>query len=355
MVRKAAIHIVGPVRLYQRGRYWHAAYTMEGERVRQSLKVSNLKVAERKAREIADLVEHGDYATLQDRREQRRSDFAEFVHEFKSKHNNWSATTWQGANGIIKRVTTEWGHLPLTGINTRMIEEYITRRLDQDNVTNATVNRHLACIKTMFKMAVRWGYVTRSPAEAVKTLKETPRVPRALSDSEIAALLDDLPEHAGALAITALDTGMRRGELFGLRWNDVDLERNTVTVRHSKNNEFRVIPMTNRVQETLLKQWTKGQIPFVFPGKDGGPTKSVKDALVAAGKRTGIGHIHLHMFRHTFATRLREQGVPLGSIMELLGHKTMVMTLRYAKSSPTQLHSAIEALNQAPALDTRQG
>ena len=54
MVRKAAIHIVGPVRLYQRGRYWHAAYTMEGKRVRQSLKVSNLKVAERKAREDAE-------------------------------------------------------------------------------------------------------------------------------------------------------------------------------------------------------------------------------------------------------------------------------------------------------------
>lgn len=83
---------------------------------------------------------------------------------------------------------------------------------------------------------------------------------------------------------------------------------------------------------------------------------SVKDALIGAGKRTGIGHVHLHMFRHTFATCLRERAVALDRIMELLGHKTMVMTLRYAKSTPTQLRDAIDALNRpAPSQGTQQG
>mgnify|MGYP001296452398 CR=1 FL=1 len=346
MSRKAAVHVVGPVRLHQRGRYWHASYTTETGRVRESLKVTNLKVAQQKAREIGDLLEQGEYLTLKERKDQKSRNFSDFVEEFKSKHKSWSSTTWQGANGIIKRVVVEWGDFPMTAITTRMIESFITRRLDQDCITKATANRHLACLKTMFKAAVRWGLLTKNPAEQVKTLKEEPKVPRALSEAEIEHLLANLPEHARVLTIIAVETGMRRSELYDLQWQDVDFERRTITVRHSKNNTFRVIPMTNRVHESLLIQRQKRIIPYVLPGKEGGQIKSIKDALAAAGKRTDIGHVHLHMFRHTFATRLRERGVALDRIMELLGHKTMAMTLRYAKMTPTQLHEAIDALNR---------
>lgn len=347
MPRKAAVHVEGPIRLVQRGRYWYAHYTDDaGQRQRQSLKVSNLRVAQKKAREIADLVERGDYVTIQDRRKQRRSTFAEFVAEFRQKHKGWSESTWRGTESILKRVVEEWGEVPLSGLNTRLIEGFLTTRLDQDGITKATHNRHLACLKTIFKMAVRWGALAHNPAAPIRSLKEDPTIPRALSDSETAKLLSELPDHARRTAIVALDTGMRKSELFGLQWQDIDFERRQVTVRQSKNGSFRVIPMTDRVLEELRKQQQTGVIPYVLPSalRSGQRAETVKDALSSAGHRAGIGHVHLHVLRHTFATRLREAGQPLDRIMALLGHKTMAMSLRYAKSTPTQLKEAIEAL-----------
>lgn len=346
MSRKA-VHIVGPVQLYQRGRYWHASYTTETGRVRESLKVTNLKVAEKKAREIAELIERGDYMTLRERRTQKHLAFAELAEEFRSKHKSWGESTWRGANGIIERLVAEWGHLPLTGINTRMIESFLARRLNMEGISNATANRHLACIKTLLKMGVRWGLLTHNPAEKVKMLKEKPKVPRALSEEESERLLAELPYHAWVLTVVALETGMRRTELFDLQWREVDFGRWLITVQYSKNNAFRLIPMTERVYRALSEQQQKGFMPYVLPSPTGGRIKSVDGALHEAGKRAGLGHVHLHIFRHTFATRLRERGVPLDRIMELLGHKGMTMTLRYAKTSPTQLREAIASLNKS--------
>jgi integrase len=356
MARKATRHTIGTVTIYQRDRHWHASYTANGVRTRQALKVTNLKVAQQKAREIADMIERGEYVTLEDRREQRNMTFGKFVTEFKDKHKGWGNTTWRGVKGIIKQYEDEWGHLPLSAINTRMVESFITRCIDCDGITNATANRRLACLKTIFKMAKRWGLLVHNPAERIKTMKEEPKVPRALSESETHLFLSELPDYAQVLATVAIDTGMRKSELYRLQWQDIDFERRLITVRNSKNNTFRVIPMTNRVYDTLQAQRQKGIIPYVLVGKDGNPEQSVRDVLSTVGKKVGIGHVHLHMLRHTFATFLRERGVALDRIMELLGHKTMVMTLRYAKSSPTQLWDAIESLNTPlPTRQTQQG
>lgn len=346
MAREAAVHIVGPVRLHLRGRFWNASYTTEGGRVRESLKVTNLKVAEKKAREIADLIERGEYATLEDRKAQKSRTFADFLDEFGAKYKGWNENTRKGTKSILKKIKAEWGHLPLTGINARMIESFLARRMDHDGISKATANRCSACLKTVFKMAVRWGMVAHSPADSVRMLKEDPKIPQALSEKEVELLLDKLPEYARVVVLVATETGMRASELFGLQWSDIDFEKKRITVRYHKGYEFRVIPMTNLVHDTLAEQLKKGMIPYVLPGPEGKQLTSIKGILWRKGEKAGIGKIHMHMFRHTFATRLRERGVPLDRIKELLGHKTMVMTLRYAKASPTQLEEAIEALNR---------
>ena len=115
-------------------------------------------------------------------------------------------------------------------------------------------------------------------------------------------------------------------------------------MRQSKNREFRVIPMSQEVHETLdnlRQQLSKEKVLNlqVFPSQD------ITRILSRAAERAGLGHVHLHMLRHTFATRLRDRGVPLDRIKELLGHKTMDMVLRYAKANPKQLEQAIQALN----------
>jgi len=172
-------------------------------------------------------------------------------------------------------------------------------------------------------------------------LKEQSQVPDALSDSELEALIDACPERTRHVVIMAADTGMRRSEIQRLTWRDVDFEAGTVTVRQSKNKDYRVIPMTDRVRSLLANL----QPVLTQPGQPIIPFGDIKRSLHSAGVRAQIGHVHLHQLRHTFATRLRDRGVPLDRIMELMGHRSMEMALRYAKARPQQLVEAIAALN----------
>jgi integrase len=172
----------------------------------------------------------------------------------------------------------------------------------------------------------------------LKAIPEVQRIPASLSESAVAALLRHLDGVWKDLAILALDTGMRRSELQRLSWDDVDFEGNVLRVEDTKNGEFRLVPMTQRVRNMLTMQM-KAEGPVV-------EFDDPKKALNAAAKAAGIGHVHLHMLRHTFASRLRDKGVPIDRIQALLGHKSLQMTLRYAKLRDAQLHKAIEALDE---------
>lgn len=347
--RKAVtVHMIGQVRLRQRGPkgVWHARYMAPEGRLETSLKVTNIKVAMRKAREISDLLERGEYTTIETRRDHRGLTFAAFLEEFRTSHSAWSENTWRGNESLLGKLASEFGPLPLAAISAREIETYLARRREQDDISTATTNRYLAALKTMFKMAVRWGYLGANPAEAVKILKETSEIPAALTEDQLERLLAEMPDYARVIATFASDTGLRRSEMQKLQWPDIRFDERMIRVRGSsaKNDEFRVIPMTERVYALLQElsnqnQREKIRRTQVLPWQD------IKKALHSAGVRAGLGHVHIHMLRHTFATRLRDKGAPLDRIKELLGHKSMQMVLRYAKARPEQLKEAIQMLN----------
>ena len=247
---------------------------------------------------------------------------------------------------MFKLLCAEFGDQPIAAITTRQIDGYLSRRVDQDGISAGTYNRYLSTLKTVFRQAQAWNYIGFNPAVTIRKRKEEQKIPEALSDDELQRLLKELPEPDRWLAHVAADTGMRKGELDRLTWGDVDFDSipPSIIVRHSKNKEFRVIPMTQEVHEilrNLRQEVTRQKVVnlHVFSVHD------IKRSLATAGNRAGIGHVHMHMMRHTFATRLRDRGVPLDRIKELLGHKTMDMVLRYAKANPKQLEDAIAALN----------
>jgi integrase len=345
---EATVHVIGQVRLRQRGpqHFWHARYMTPAGRKEHSLKVTNLKVAMRKARAISDMLERGEFTMLETQKTSKQKTFASFVEEFKTSNTQWGESTKRGNEAMIKKLVEEFGHLPLIAITAKQIETYLASRKDQDQLATATTNRYLATLKTMFKMAVRWGYLGYNPADSVKTQKEEGNIPEALTEPQLETLLKELPDYARIIVIFAADTGLRRSEMEKLQWPNIQFAERMIVVQGStaKNDEFRVIPMTDRVFALLQKlyeenQQAKVKTLQVLPWKD------IKKSLHNAGERAGLGHVHLHMLRHTFATRLRDKGVPLDRIKELLGHKTMDMVLRYAKARPQQLQEAIEALN----------
>jgi integrase len=154
----------------------------------------------------------------------------------------------------------------------------------------------------------------------------------------------------------ALRTGLRRGELMGLRWQDVDLVAGKVFVRQTiwrgivgppKNHKTREIPLSPTVV-AMLKQHRHLRGPLVFCNLDGSYLngKQFKLALEATCKRAGLRFIGWHCLRHTFASHLAMHNVPLKAIQEMLGHASIQMTMRYAHLSPAVSRAAVNLLDQ---------
>ena len=163
---------------------------------------------------------------------------------------------------------------------------------------------------------------------------------------EIRALLRVCSDHIRSIVVTALNTGMRRSELLNLRWPDVDLKNRKITVINAKNNESRVIPINQTLYQELFALYKKVKAEYVFSGRNGRPFKDIKKGFYSALKKAGIKDFRFHDLRHTFGSHLVMQGVDLRTVQQVMGHKDIKMTMRYAHLSPEYVQMAVEKLDK---------
>jgi integrase len=146
-----------------------------------------------------------------------------------------------------------------------------------------------------------------------------------------------------------LNTGMRQGEILNLQWQDVDFARGVLMVMQSKNGTRRTIPLNATVYELLAaKQATTGAARgpvFRTPLGNELQVRYLVREFCEARDRAGIPDFRFHDMRHTFATRLVQRGVDLYKVQRLLGHKTSLMTQRYAHHSPESLREGVNVLD----------
>lgn len=137
---------------------------------------------------------------------------------------------------------------------------------------------------------------------------------------------------------------MRRSEILNLKWGDINFKEGYITVRESKNNDSRTIPMNKVLIETLKSVNNNSTGEYLFAHSSGEPVKSVKKGFWAALRRSGIEKCRLHDLRHTFATRLVMAGVDIVTVQELMGHKDITMTKRCSHPTPEHKKQAVERL-----------
>jgi len=279
---------------------------------------------------------------------------------------------------VVNQLKARFGPLPLRRFDTRLVEAYQYERLKggkkrlktEEVVANkpSTINRHIATLKHMFTKAVEWDMVeeeTLKRVRRVKMLEENNRRLRYLSKDECQALIDACADHLKPIVLTALNTGMRKGEILSLKWENVDLTHGFILLEHTKNGERREIPINATVRATLegLFKGTPEKprridIPYVFyrtvEDTSNGERKTTCSPYVRiqrgfnnACRKAKIRDFRFHDLRHCFASHLVMSGIDLTTVKELLGHKTLTMTLRYAHLAPAHKVKAVDVLDQA--------
>ena len=232
---------------------------------------------------------------------------------------------------------------PLDEIS-RDVLDTVSQARKAEGVSNATVNRVLEVARAILRCAEReWGWLDSSPA--VRMLPEPKRRIRWLTHEEAKILLAELPEHLAEMARFSLATGLRKENVTGLRWSQVDLERRVAWMHPDeiKNGKALSVPLNAEAILVLRRQMGKHpEYVFTFRGKPVQEvnTKAWKQAL----KRAGISDFRWHDLRHTWASWHVQSGTPLQVLQELGGWSSYEMVLRYAHLSAGHLADFAENL-----------
>jgi len=250
-----------------------------------------------------------------------------------------------------------FGGQGLKDIGSKEIWDYQVKR-QSDGVQSSTINRELAFLSTAVNFANRhWDWNLSNPVTGRKMGNATGSRDRWLSRDEANRLIQAAAREPKAPYLAdfirlALYTGCRRGELLGLEWSRVDLQRNVIHLQaqHTKSAAPRVIPLCQEARAALIgrrrfRASNCPDAPFVFVNYEGNQIGSIKRSFSTACRRADISDFRIHDLRHTFASWLVTEGVPLLEVSRLLGHSTVKMTERYAHLEQDSLESAVSLLD----------
>jgi integrase len=263
---------------------------------------------------------------------------------------------------VVRDLRVEFGDRRLSEITYLDLETWRNRRKATPTMwgkprADTSVNCDMAILGHMMSKAVEWELLEKSPFKKRKRLmfKVSNQRTRFLSEKEIGDLLkacDDLKTYSPYLRPimeTAIFTGMRRGELLGLKWEQI--RNGQIYLTKTKSGKPRQIPVSDRLAEVLreVRQANQLKFEFVFCDSKGRRFQDVNSSFAAAKRRAGIEDFRFHDLRHTFASRLVMRGASLKTVQELLGHADLTMTMRYAHLSQEHLRDSVNLLNDTPS------
>ena len=311
-------------RVYKRGETFYIDFPADGRRVREAVGKDEGQ-ARRALEKRKEAVIKGVF-NLASRRGVRFSDFTERYIEIKRTHGRRSM---RQIERCASRLRDHFEGFLLSQVSLSDVEDYAKKRL-KDGVMGATVNRELACLKNIFSVADRLGeFCGRNPVKGFEFFREEKRDAHILDLDELRRLVAAAGERMRRIILLAWGTGMRRGEILGLRWADIDFERGSIFLKKTKSGKPRRVQLDPAVAGVL--QEIERTSEYVFPNsKTGGPVKDIKTTWIRARAAAGLPKtFRFHDLRHNFGTLLSERGVALPTIMEMLGHRQISTTMRY--------------------------
>jgi integrase len=242
--------------------------------------------------------------------------------------------------------TSLWGKRLITDIATEDCRHIQAQLKSKGQWKPATINRYFAFLRHVLMIAVQDGKLTRNPVSGVKFFPEANRV-RFFSDDELRHLHGLIDPKNWKVVAFALETGLRRNEQFQLRWENISFESRTLTIPLPKGGRTRHVPLSHEALAILRSFDSFLLSPWVFPGLKSNlsPMDSrafLRRAFEPALKKAGIQDASWHTLRHTTASRLIMAGVPLPTVKEVLGHRDIQTTLRYAHLAPSHIQAAME-------------
>ena len=333
-------------RIYQRGNIWWIQYYGQGQLFRESTS-SHLKSAAISLLKLREgEVGQGRIPALK----AEKTTFAELAALYLQDYQINGRKTVGRAQELVDRLRETFGRFRACRITSEQIRSHIARR-QAEGIANGTINRELAALKRMFRLASQQTPPLVASTPHIPHLQELNVRQGFFTEEEYKLLRALLPDHVKLPLIIAYWTGMRAGEIVMLRWEQVDLERGLLRLEPgtTKNNQGRLIPLVKEVTEALWrwKQSTLRRYPFCpwvchYRGKRllAVPKKTWKKACEWLGLKGRL----FHDLRRTAVRNMVRAGISERVAMMISGHRTRAVFDRYDIVSEADLYKAAEIL-----------
>lgn len=300
--------------LYKRNSVWWSSVYVDGVRHCESTGTSNRRKAEQ--------IERQRWEELNDRRHrlpQLNPDitFGALAARFIA---NGMSTPYSVDR--LQHLLPFFSDIPVRDINQSLTRKYRQERYAHNpSLKPATVNRDLSVFRRVLNWGVEESILSVNPLGRLRLERERRTKRPVMSFREERLLMTYAPLHLERIILCALDTGMRRGEIFAQRWEDVDFDNLILHVTHSKTpeGEARDIPLTARLYESLKPFRRDRGVIFTY---DGNPIKVVKTTWASSLRRAKLRHFRFHDLRHTANTRMMLAGVLQEVRREIIGHSS---------------------------------
>lgn len=345
--------------------WWWVDFRHEGRRYRIRSPENSRAGAKAYEAVVAHRLTNGELATppapAPPRVVMRFAAFSRYWFDTYVRTSNKPSSQRSRAHMLRNHLVPAFGGIALNEIATRHVEAYKAEKI-RGGLSPKTVNEHLGILSKCLRDARDWDVPVGNLN--IRRLRAPKPSYHFLSRPDAARLLAAFrSDRWRAMATLALHTGLRVGELFGLRWEDIDLESGLLSVRQSvvrgiigtpKSDRERHVPLDAQATAALSAVPRSGT--FVFHREDGRPLalSTAEGALRRACARAGLRVIGWHVLRHTYASWLAATGTPVPAIQQLLGHSTIEMTMRYAHLAPSALRDAAAALQRYATASTSE-
>ncbi len=270
-----------------------------------------------------------------------------------------SSTLTSYQSNVAGHILPFFGGMSLRDVTLPHVQEFIKGLLGK-GLSPKTIGNVLVILKEMFKHAVQWGHLDANPAQCVERPRGEETEMEVLTPEEIRRLLEAQDEPLRTLLLTAVLTGMRQGELFGLQWEDIDFEHHQIHVRRAlwhgtlgtpkSRRSRRAIDLPPTLKEALRQLSTQKRSEFVFCTERGTPIDADNfrhREFPAALRRAGLRRVRFHDLRHTYTSLLIAQGAHPKYIQAQLGHASIQTTLdRYGHLMPQVNQAEARKLDQ---------
>lgn len=264
-------------------------------------------------------------------------------------------------NCVVKHIIPYLGKATLSNIKPIDIKSFYTTK---QHMSTSRLSKMRICLNGIFETAIDNGLCSQNPARGITFISQKDKsIKKVYSDDEIKIVetlsVNDMPE-----IVVLLETGLRRGELLGLKWSDIDFYKKTISVNRSiatkkgggisihspKWNSYRTNPLSNTAISIFANLKNQKSNGYIFPLANGNPqnpnTWSQKLQRFMNNLPPDIPRLTAHELRHTYGTYLRRHKVDIYSIQKVMGHKDINVTSEiYVHNEIDSLKSALQIIN----------